>query len=261
MRLHLSSRHWLDAYDPSWESFIKDLIAIVSSTLGTAIEFEKTDIPETLKQRKFPFQITRGGWIFAGVIIMALVIFGIWYGLSFGNKQIAGSQEAETAITEEDVDVLNHQENLENTTPAASEKPATVSPSEVQSLIITFTPNPVSPILDENNEWMYWFAFNMENPNDSAMEVVAFGYGECLSDMNSCDHSANEFSRWFFGCDGVIVDRAAIPAHGTSCDKDFWYRSVDKPGNDIRITFAVYFKDEKGLVHQAVSEPLTLSKP
>ena len=37
MRLHLSSRHWLDAYDPSWESHLKKLIQIVSSTLDAVV--------------------------------------------------------------------------------------------------------------------------------------------------------------------------------------------------------------------------------
>ena len=101
----------------------------------------------------------------------------------------------------------------------------------------------------------------MHNPHDSAMEVVAFGYGECLSVMGSCDHSASDFVDWFFGCDGVIVDRAAIPAHATSCDKDFWYRFNDKPKKDVKIKFAFYFKDEDGVVHQAVSEQLTFRKP
>jgi hypothetical protein len=262
MRLHLSSRHWLDAYDPSWESYIKNLITTVSSNLGTAIEFEEIGIPETLKRKQLPFQIKGDRWVLAGFIIAALVIFAVWFGLSFGKKFNNENQNAETTLSEEAVDAINNnQVTQENVTPAVSKEPTSSSPPKVQSLIITFTPNPVSPTQDEDDKWIYWFAVNVENPNDSAMEVVAFGYGECLSVMGSCDHSASDFVDWFFGCDGVIVDRAAIPAHGTSCDKEFWYRLGDTPEKDVKIKFAFYFKDEDGVVHQAVSEQLTLRKP
>ena len=262
MRLHLSSRHWLDAYDPSWESYIKNLITTVSSNLGTAIEIEEVGIPESLKHKQLPFQIKGGRWILAGFIIAALVIFAVWYGFSFVNKSNNENQTAETTFTEEAVDAVNNsQVTQENVTPAVSKEPTSGSPPHAQSLIITFSPNPVSPTQDEDDKWIYWFAVNVENPNDSAMEVVAFGYGECLSVMGSCDHSASDFVDWFFGCDGVIVDRAAIPAHATSCDKDFWYRFNDKPTKDVKIKFAFYFKDEDGVVHQAVSEQLTFRKP
>jgi len=33
MRLHLSSRHWLDAYDPSWEAHINKLVDTGASIL------------------------------------------------------------------------------------------------------------------------------------------------------------------------------------------------------------------------------------
>ncbi|MGD2272673.1 MAG: toll/interleukin-1 receptor domain-containing protein, partial [Desulfobacterales bacterium] len=38
MRLHLSSRHWLDAYHPSWEAHIERLIESVSLNLGASYE-------------------------------------------------------------------------------------------------------------------------------------------------------------------------------------------------------------------------------
>jgi len=48
MRLHLSSRHWLDAYDASWETHIRKLILTVSSHLETAIAEEDVEFPEIL---------------------------------------------------------------------------------------------------------------------------------------------------------------------------------------------------------------------
>ncbi|MGD8821855.1 MAG: toll/interleukin-1 receptor domain-containing protein [Anaerolineales bacterium] len=54
MRLHLSSRHWLDAYDPSWQSHIKKLINTISSYLETTIPEEEVQVPEILTQKQKP---------------------------------------------------------------------------------------------------------------------------------------------------------------------------------------------------------------
>ena len=54
MKLHLSSRHWLDAFEPSWESHIKKLIKDISVNLDTTIADEGIVIPEGIgKQTKF----------------------------------------------------------------------------------------------------------------------------------------------------------------------------------------------------------------
>jgi hypothetical protein len=46
MRLHLSSSHWLDAYDASWETHIRKLILTVSSQLETTIAEEDVELPK-----------------------------------------------------------------------------------------------------------------------------------------------------------------------------------------------------------------------
>jgi len=49
--LHLSSRQWLDAYDPPWESHIRDhLIQSVSSNLGFEIDEKNILVPEEIKR-------------------------------------------------------------------------------------------------------------------------------------------------------------------------------------------------------------------
>jgi len=41
MKLHLSTRHWLDAYDPSWEAHLKKLVFDVSVIIEAKIEERK----------------------------------------------------------------------------------------------------------------------------------------------------------------------------------------------------------------------------
>lgn len=45
MRLHLSSWHWLDAYDPSWENYIQKLIQTVSANLDVSIDEKSLEKP------------------------------------------------------------------------------------------------------------------------------------------------------------------------------------------------------------------------
>jgi hypothetical protein len=45
MKLHLSSRHWLDAYNPSWDKYLNNLIESVASFLNNPIDVEKIDLP------------------------------------------------------------------------------------------------------------------------------------------------------------------------------------------------------------------------
>ena len=85
MKLHLSSVHWLNAYDPSWESYIKKLIKDVSVNLKNAIDDEKILVPKGLvnqsKKRKTLIRIL------TGIAICAFAILSGWYGWSLVNRQ------------------------------------------------------------------------------------------------------------------------------------------------------------------------------
>ena len=48
LELHLSSRHWLDAFDPSWQEHLKDLVQIVSSVLHKPVTQDQIDVPPHL---------------------------------------------------------------------------------------------------------------------------------------------------------------------------------------------------------------------
>jgi branched-chain amino acid transport system substrate-binding protein len=97
MGLHLSSRHWLDAYDPSWESHIVKLIKNVSVILETSIDEQQIGIPAHIekKYKQQPKKLTRiVAWIAVG---MFLITAG-WYGWSLLNNQ--DSENPETSVTD-----------------------------------------------------------------------------------------------------------------------------------------------------------------
>ena len=93
MRLHLSSRHWLDAYDPSWESHIKKLVYTVSSYLGTTIAEEEVEAPEILSRSKKINPRIVLGIIGAGVALVAG-----WY---FLRPYVVSSEATEIPATQE----------------------------------------------------------------------------------------------------------------------------------------------------------------
>jgi len=78
MKLHLSSVHWLNAYDPSWGSYIKKLIKDISVNLKNAIDDEKILVPKGLvnqsKQRKTLIRILTGIAISAILFIVGINI-------------------------------------------------------------------------------------------------------------------------------------------------------------------------------------------
>ena len=52
LKLHLSSCHWLDAFDPSWENHIKRLIQMVSASLGNILKEEDIEILEKIEEKQ-----------------------------------------------------------------------------------------------------------------------------------------------------------------------------------------------------------------
>jgi Tol biopolymer transport system component len=88
MMLHLSSRHWLDAYDPSWESHLKKLISTVSSMLDTNLDDAKIEIHTTVQQKISLRRHSRVWRILAGILGAAVFLILGWLGLS--NRGILG---------------------------------------------------------------------------------------------------------------------------------------------------------------------------
>ncbi len=80
MRLHLSSWHWLDAYDPSWESYIQKLAQTVSANLDISID-EKS-MEKSIQDNRAPHRIVKKKFskLFAATVISAVLIAAGWFG-------------------------------------------------------------------------------------------------------------------------------------------------------------------------------------
>jgi len=74
MKLHLSSRHWLDAYEPSWEVHIKKLVSDVSTILEVKIEEERIQLPDGVE--KVQHQEKKRKWVKILVVLSAVLILG-----------------------------------------------------------------------------------------------------------------------------------------------------------------------------------------
>jgi hypothetical protein len=104
MRLHLSSRHWLDAYDPSWQSHLKKLITTISSYLETSIPEEDVQVPETIvqeKKKKKRLSNKAIGRILSGIAALIVVMFLGWVGLTSMDGSDDGTQALASPTTEQ----------------------------------------------------------------------------------------------------------------------------------------------------------------
>ena len=96
MELHLSSRHWLDAYHPSWEEHIDRLIESVYLNLGASHEMvqirdEKPAAEEVVgEQVKWP-PFPKSVYAAAGVLILAVLIALAWNAFGKGESPSAPS--------------------------------------------------------------------------------------------------------------------------------------------------------------------------
>jgi oligopeptide transport system substrate-binding protein len=90
MRLHLSSRHWLDAYHPSWESHITRLVNTMAGHLGReALLIDKAveTPPAPSPMIKSPGKKTPWLWIgLAGILVIVLTGIGILWNANRANK-------------------------------------------------------------------------------------------------------------------------------------------------------------------------------
>jgi hypothetical protein len=133
MRLHLSSRHWLDAYDSSWETHIKKLILTVSSHLETTIAEEDVEVPETLKRKQETLKNKRIRRILVGIVSAALVISAGWYGLTRLNKTGDETRELSLSLTEQVVSILEENTEIQKTNAPTTEDPPSVTPTSTST--------------------------------------------------------------------------------------------------------------------------------
>ncbi len=125
MRLHLSSRHWLDAYDPSWEAHINKLIDTATSNLEkeATLSDNMALISPTSNgpgSKNLPWKLI-GGILAVGVVIAGVV-----------NLRGSGGAEPLPTATE---DVVATEEAIPTEEPATTTPTLTATPT-----IIPFTP-------------------------------------------------------------------------------------------------------------------------
>jgi basic membrane protein A len=90
MELHLSSRHWLDAYHPSWEAHIERLVKSVQANLdvevGGEVEIQEPKAGMVVAETPSKGRILRIiGLIAAGIIALAVLTFIGWNTFGGGN--------------------------------------------------------------------------------------------------------------------------------------------------------------------------------
>ena len=81
LKLHLSSRHWLDAYDPSWESHIRQLVMTVSNNLQKRLTEEDVKVvdAESLKKK----QANKSRNIVIGIAATVVIAVLAWLGYAY----------------------------------------------------------------------------------------------------------------------------------------------------------------------------------
>jgi phosphate/phosphite/phosphonate ABC transporter binding protein len=80
MRLHLSSLHWLDAYDPTWESHIDRLFETISANLSRDISLEREKFVPQGRSPTSPSKTSVPRILF-GVSLVAVITLFIIFGI------------------------------------------------------------------------------------------------------------------------------------------------------------------------------------
>lgn len=86
MSYYLSNKHWLDAYDPSWETHLNKLIHSVSSNLGIQGSGEPA-LPSDVQAQNL--KRTGSRKMLLSILVAALVVIAAWYGLTRWNMNAA----------------------------------------------------------------------------------------------------------------------------------------------------------------------------
>jgi len=120
MMLHLTSRHWLDAYDPSWEKHLSKLTGIVASNLDKPVIQSEFIIPTVTKIKKTYL------YLGAGLAVVAVVAGLI---LAFSKNPSEPDDGQEAAVPEQEITSTY-----------------TIAPTEVSTSTPTLTETPPPPV-------------------------------------------------------------------------------------------------------------------
>ncbi len=135
MRLHLSSLHWLDAHDPTWESHIDRLFETASANLSKEISHEREKFKPQGKIKSSLGGKTGIPRIVLGVFLAAIITLSIVFGIPLLNEINATPTEA----------------SLPTATPTIEPSPTPIPLGSMENPIIwMFLPDPSTDIEEIN---------------------------------------------------------------------------------------------------------------
>ena len=102
LRLHLSSRHWLDAYDPSWEAHIGSLVRSVRAILAAGPDVEREGdrgapvraVPVSAARKRKP--LTALGLGLGAMVVLSTIGVILWNVLGEDQPGVIETQPEET---------------------------------------------------------------------------------------------------------------------------------------------------------------------
>jgi hypothetical protein len=133
MKLHLSSRHWLDAYEPSWKTHIDKLVknvsAIVEPVVEPVIEEQDIKVPEHSAPINKQPKNNKIFKILAGVVIGIALITAGWFGYHalFPPQEIALATEVPTATSKATIEQIKYEPTNTKVAPTRTPQPTSTS--------------------------------------------------------------------------------------------------------------------------------------
>jgi formylglycine-generating enzyme required for sulfatase activity len=140
MKLHLTSHHWLDAYDPSWEVHINRLIKSVSIILNSGLDADKIQLPETVQRNSQQHKRHKLLKVLVGAAIPLVLVTAAW----FGYKAFFPLNQDTILAEISNSDISLSQSITTSPTQTIIMSPTqTITPSPTQTAVLTKTASPV----------------------------------------------------------------------------------------------------------------------
>ena len=189
MRLHLSSRHWLDAYDPSWEAHINKLIDTAASNLEKEITLSDDMVLISAPSKRtvsndLPWKLI-SSILAVGIVIASGIGIMKWRGS--GEVDLLPTATGTSAETEEI---------------APTEEPAIPTPTLTTPSTITPTITPTVTFISELD--LSEASLSLEDLPDGFMEMSPAELGLTKEDLSGDDFTVEDLFV-FFGADPLEI--------------------------------------------------------
>lgn len=246
MLLHLSSRHWLDAFIPAWESHLDSLVRSVSLLLEQD-RVDAVDAAQTEVSPPVPGKVRRK------IVLTAAAVLLVAAGAVFGIPKLMGLLD-------------DSPQDLRNSTPSPTATDVEPTPSPQPTMTNTPTPE-ASSLGDPDNPivWMYvppgGYEFNEVSAaaNDVVRQFQETLHGLSLKIVPAPDMSAIISAL----CDGNahIGSLSAVPYLAASQQGCAEARLIWSAYSDIRVGGMIVVGSDSGISEIASLEGRTLCIP